>query len=143
MSEAGLTEKVNSVGVGPGDGLGDGLGSGGGAGAAGVVLVSPMATMPLVASIVPETEPDRKLIEKLSTPSVVKSLLSVRVIVPVLLLIVTVPDVTPSVKSEPVGWLPDTAFVDQYNVVEFETLVVVIVNDAFAPSLTFAGPLIL
>ena len=139
MSEAGLTEKINSVGVGPGGGLG----SGGGGDAAGVVLVSPIATMPLVASIVPETEPDRKLIEKLSTPSVVKSLLSVRAIVPVLLLIVTVPDVTPSVKSVPVGWPPDTAFVDQYTVVEFETLVVVIVNAELAPSLTFAGPLIL
>jgi hypothetical protein len=100
MSVAGLTEKINSVGAGPGSGAGGGVG---GAGAIGVVLASPIAIVPLVASIVPETESDRKLIEKLSTPSVVKSLLSVRVIVPVLLLILTVPDVTPSVKSEPVG----------------------------------------
>jgi hypothetical protein len=90
-----------------------------------------------VATIVPEVETVLNSNTKVSVPSVARSDNNVLVTVPVLLVIVTLPDVTPSEKSAPVD-VPDVV---QYNTVPSTIKPVVIVIVIVSPSLYEAARL--
>ena len=99
--------------------------------------VSPIVTVELVATIVPEVDPVLTCSWKLSDPSVVVSFANVSTTDPALLVIIKFPVTAAPVKSD-VLIVPETVFKDQYKVVASGTLAVVTVNVTLEPSFTEA-----
>jgi hypothetical protein len=99
------------------------------------VDVSKIVILELEANIVPVTEPDLRLKTTVSLPSVNRSRYSVRTTVAVLPVIVTEPELRPSVKSGAVV----VPVVSQYSIVPSVTYCVVIVKVTALPSFSEVG----